>query len=194
MTRTGLIIAAIVLLASAPSGYAQEIDVNRILADWQFTPGILVPYGSGEHALKPTGSLVYVEAARRISPAKLEQGFSVYHALIFAPEANCGSSSDGKGPISIQRPFWKCKDIGRGEDFIPLTISYDAAHRTLRVNSQSFDVSRGNLFVIRLDDNWNATANQLPVILSRTLEPKDVLHAFKLAVPHDQLIQSLKPR
>ena len=193
MIRACLIIATIVFLACAPSDYAQNIDVDRILADWQFTPGILVPYGSGGHAFKPVGQLLYVEAARRISPAKLEEGFSIYHALIFSPEANCGSSSTGQGPISIQRPFWKCKDIGRSEDFIPLTISYDAVHRTLTINSQSFDVSRGNLFVIRVDDNWNVTANQLPVILSRSMEPKNVLHAFKLALPHDRPVQSLKP-
>ena len=192
MTRTYWIIAAVALLWFAHSDNAQNIQ--DILNDWQFTPGILVPYGSGGHALKPVGQFLSLEGSRRISPAKLEDGFSIYHALIFSPEANCGSSvAINQGQISIARPFWKCKDIGRSEDFIPLTISYDAVHRTLTINSQSFDVSRGNLFVIRLDDNWNATASQLSVIVSRSMEPKSVLHAFKLALPHDRLVQSLKP-
>ena len=192
MNRTCLIIATIVLLAFAPSDYAQNVE--RILEDWQFTPGILVPYGWGGHALKPVGEFMSLEGSRRISPAKLEDGYSIYHALVFAPQANCGTYvAINQGAISIARPFSKCKNIGRSEDFYPLTISYDAVHRTLTINSQSFDVSRGNLFVIRIDDNWNATANQLPVILSRTLEPKNVLHAFKLALPNDRLVQSLKP-
>jgi hypothetical protein len=193
MTRTYLITAAIVLLALAPSDYAQKIDVDRILADWQFTPGILVPYGWGGHALKPVGEFMSLEGSRRISPAKLEDGYSIYHALVFAPQANCGTHvATNEGAISTARPFEKCKDAAQSKDY-PLTLSYDAVHRTLTINSQSFDVSRGNLFVIRVDDNWDATANQLPVILSRTLEPKNVLHAFKLALPHDRLVQSLKP-
>ncbi len=170
-------------------------QMARSQDDWQFTPGILVASASRQHSLKPEGSLISLEGSRRVSLAKLDDGFSIYHALVLAPESTCGGSSQlNDGPRSVEAPTWRCaKSNGKDTQFQPLKITYDALRRTLTVNSQSFDLSRGNLFIIRLDPDWKSLTTQLLVILTRWMEPKDVLDAFRITLPKDRLILGLEP-
>jgi len=147
--------------------------------------------GSRLNNLQPTGSLISVEGSRRISQAKLKDGFSIYHVLVFAPESPCGGSSTlNNGPQSIETPVWKC---GKSEpEFQPLKVTYHALKATVTINSESFDLSRGNLFVIRFDNDWKGSAVQLTRSLGRWAEPDKVLHAFRKALPNDNSIRTLK--
>jgi hypothetical protein len=167
----------------------------RSQVDWQFTPGILVASASRQTSLKPQGSLISLEGSRRVSLAKLDDGFSIYHALVLAPESTCGGSSQlNDGPRSVQTPTWRCaKSNGKDTQFQPLKITYDALGRTVTVNSQSFDLSRGNLFVIRLNVDWESSTTRLAVILTRWAEPKNILRAFTIALPKDEFILGLQP-
>jgi len=90
--RAGPALAAVQrVVPLAAVALSQSINLQD---DWQFKPGILVASGSRTHSLTNNASLISLEGSRRVSLAKLDDGFSIYHALIVAPEAtNCGRSS-----------------------------------------------------------------------------------------------------
>ena len=182
MCLSKLPIVIVLLLAPSLAQPAQD--------DWQFTPGILVTAGSRLNNLQPNGSLVSVQGSRRISRAKLKDGFSIYHVLLFAPESPCGGSSTfNDGPQSTETPVWKC---GKDQpEFHPLKITYHALNNTLTVNSDSFNLSRGNLFIVRIDNNWKSSTVQLARFLNRWSEPNKVLQSFRKSLPNDQLVRKL---
>jgi hypothetical protein len=165
--------------------------VARAQDDWQYTPGILVVSGSRLSNLEPKGSLISVHGSRRISRAQLKDGFSIYHVLVFAPESPCGRSSTfNKGPQSIETPIWRC---GKSEpEFLPLNITYHALDATVTINSESFNLSRGNLFVVHFDNVWKGSTVQLTRSVNRLAEPEKVLHAFRKALPNDHLVRTLR--
>ena len=172
-------------------------QVTLAQEDWQYKPGVIGVSGSQTNTLRDdSGQLLSVNGFRRVSRAKLED-VSVYHALVFYPRTPMIGSGGGTttGAISTERMVWILQknppDDYQTREEKELKITYDALARTLSVGSRFFSLSKGNLFIIRLDENWLPTASQIQANFEKRAEPQKVLNKFK-AVSKDPSIKRLR--
>jgi hypothetical protein len=69
-------------------------------------------------------------------------------------------------------------------------VVYDAVWQTITVESKTYRLAKGNLFVIRFDQAGRPTVTQL----NATVNQRDwdaAVKAFKSLVPDDPLVQQL---
>lgn len=171
---------------------------------WEFRPGVVVVSGSGDHSFKNTrGQLLTVRGYRRISRAEISP-VSVYHALIFLPQAPLAGGGGGfsnKDAGSTEVLTWRLQknppNDYRNVEEKRLELKYHPLEKTLTVGSQTFQLARGNLFIVRLNDEWLPTAEQIPAHFEEDMESQRVLDQkvldfFKSALPDEQEIQKLE--
>jgi hypothetical protein len=163
-----------------------------IKQSWVRNSGAVVPTGS--YALtfsdKPA-RLLSVQGQRRIPPHTVEDA-AAYYALVLFPqgrleEVDAVSSSDGFRHVDVKHwQLWNGNSVG-GTD---MRIAYDAVWQTLQVNSQKYDLKKGNLFVIRYSESLKPTVTQLDAIINDKAD-YEVTKAFKSRLRDDSLVQSL---
>lgn len=166
---------------------------------WQFKPGVVMASGDQSSVFKDVrGQLVSVNGYRRVSPAKLDE-VSVYHVIIFHPEAPIISGGGGfsnRGTLSTEAITWKLQknppDDYKDTQEKKLEIKYHALDRTVSVGSDTFPLSEGNLFIIRLDESWLPAAVQIKAHFNERAGKEKVLELFKSALRDDQAIQKLE--
>jgi hypothetical protein len=114
----------------------------------------------------------------------------VVHILVLQP-AGSGIGSNGGvfelGLMSVtERMIWT--QGGKEHD---LAFTYRGFRRTLEVNGTSWSLGDANTFVIRLDEQWQATVEAVPL---KTLEvnSEQVLEQIQRALPDDSEIRSLQ--
>jgi hypothetical protein len=101
-----------------------------------------------------------------------------------------------KGPLSTEGLFWTVQknppdDYANGEEH-SLEIRYHSLDNNVTVGKETFNLSGGNLFVIRLDENWTPTVSQVSGRLTERATPDKVLKFFKSILRHDEIIQRLE--
>ncbi len=185
-------LTVLVLAAVVGGAFAQDDD-------WQYQPGILLVSGDGGHVFKDApGRILSVNGWRRVSRAKLED-VSIYHALIFHPKVRFIGSGGGfsnKGPVSSETITWNVQlnppdDYQHGEKH-GLEIQYNSLTDDITVAGNTYNLSNGNLFIIRLDDKWAPIVSQLQATFNKRAEPERVLTFFKSVLRNDETIQSLE--
>lgn len=142
-------------------------------------------------------TLLTVKGSRRLSRTKIEAA-SVYHALIFHPDSQIISIGGGflnEGLLSTVTIRWtiqKTPNDYKNTDKKELRISNHAVSKMVTVGDQSFTLSKGNLFIIRLSQDWLPASTQINKQLVETVERETVLDAFKSSSPGDEVIQRLE--
>lgn len=188
--RLWILLSSFLLLACV--GFSQD--------DWQYKPGVVVPSGDLTNTFKnASGQLLTIDGQRRVSTSKLEE-VSVYHAIIFYPEGAVvvgkGGGFSNSGPISTEELTWKIQGDPRAarEDVREkrLELKYHALDNTVSVGSEIFSLTGGNLFVIRLDENWLPVVTQLREHFTEQAEKGRVLQSFKSAAREDESVQRLE--
>jgi hypothetical protein len=167
--------------------------------EWQFKPGVIMASGDQGSAFKDvSGKLLTVNGYRRVSPAKLDE-VSVYHAIIFYPEAPIiggGGGFSNSGPLSTEEITWKLQknppDDYKDTEEKKLEIKYHALDRIVSIGSETFSLSEGNLFIVRLDESWLPAAVQIKAHFSERAEKEKVLEFFKSVLRNDEAIQKLE--
>ncbi|HKE57812.1 MAG TPA: hypothetical protein VKB46_13960 [Pyrinomonadaceae bacterium] len=159
---------------------------------WVRYSGAVVP--TGTYALtfsdKPA-RLLSVQGQRHIPPHTVEDA-AAYYALVLFPqgrleEVDGFSSSDGLRYLDVKHwQLWK----GNAFDGTDLRIAYDAVWQTVQVDSQKYDLKKGNLFVIRYSENLTPVVTQLDAIINNKAD-YEVTKAFKSRLQDDSLVQSL---
>jgi hypothetical protein len=166
---------------------------------WKFKPGMVMVSGDQSSVFKDVrGQMLSVNGYRRVSPAKLDE-VSVYHAIIFYPEAPIiggGGGFSNSGPISTEVITWKIQknppDDYKDTEEKKLEIKYHALERNVSVGSDTFSLSEGNLFIIRLNGGWHPAAVQIKAHFNERAEKEKALEFFKSALRDDQAIQRLE--
>jgi hypothetical protein len=167
--------------------------------NWQFRPGALMASDSQMSIFKDApGQLLSVNGFRRISAAKLEE-VSIYHAIIFhptVPMSGSGGSTSNDGPLSIEKVTWRIQK-NPPHDYKDTTqkmleIRYDALERVVIVGSQRFLLSEGNMFIIRLNEDWLPEVEQVAATFDKRADDEEVLKFFKHVLREDERIQKLE--
>ena len=145
-----------------------------------------------------SGEVLSIDGWRRVSSGK-SNAVSIYHVLIFHPKVSLiGTRSllSNKGPLSTEGLFWTVQknppdDYANGEEH-SLEIRYHSLDNNVMVGKETFNLSSGNLFVIRLDERWAPTVSQVSGHLTERTTPDKVLKFFKSILRHDEIIQRLE--
>jgi hypothetical protein len=107
-----------------------------------------------------------------VSRARLDD-ISIYHVIILRPSRpliSQGSAFSNKDPTSTDKLSWTIQlnppnDFKTGEEH-SFDTSYDSLNNLVAMAGKTFDLSNGNLFVVRFTENWTATAVQIPARLN----------------------------
>ncbi len=171
-----------------------EAEGRRLLAKygkWQELPNILIPTGNGWTRLKNSnGILMFLNGFHSPIIEKERVKAPIFYALILYEEGfivgGAGCCSRGDDPISrygIKWNFLNDKSKSKKE-FI---VEHNAIERTLKIKQQKYELQEGNLFVIRLDKNWNAYVEQLNTYIDKTKTNSEILDYFKKNLSDDTL-------
>ena len=193
------------LLAAAKNRLEEFAAHQRLMeetyGDWQNRNGITLVRVSRMHGCKGNRALIVTMTGQRKSTGTAEPSqVSVYHALVFYPGgAVTGSGSGGRSsddPVSSEVVIWTLPNaMGLSSENTSerkLEILYDAIEATVTVDGKTFELSRGNMFIIRIDDNWVPTASQLNEKLDEPATPQSALDKFKSIFTNDGSIQQLE--
>jgi hypothetical protein len=127
---------------------------------------------------------------------KLEAA-SAYHALVVLPhivpnDSGSVSSGDGFTDTAIEKwQPWKVRsDIGPAEER-ELAVIYDAVWQTITIRARTYHLEKGNLFVIRFDENWQPAVTQLKATISKDAGVEEVVKVFKFILREDKTVQQL---
>jgi hypothetical protein len=163
---------------------------------WLRHSGAVIPGGSTtmRYTDKPC-TILSVTGERWVPNGRLEDA-AAYHALvvfpIVMPSADYSlSGGDGFTHTDIQK--WRAPNVeGMVSDLdgADLAVVYDALWQTITVESKTYHLANGNLFVIRYDQNWRPTVTQLNQTLNQR-ELDSEVKAFKSLLPDDKLVQQL---
>lgn len=120
---------------------------------------------------------------------------AVYYALVLLPTATaCNNSSGGGGNGFLHTGAWSWltrKDKEGREQEIRLEATYHASRRTLTIDSRSYYLADGNLFVIRFDDSVRPIVRQLDATINENVEIKLMFDLFKSLLRGDEAAEKL---
>jgi len=136
-----------------------------------------------------------------VSGVRRTAATAVYHALIFYPEGRLASPQLHPGnwdnnPRTYVQMLFEYPNAPSGIGITTVThelhIEYRLMENTLNVESQSFPLANGNLFVIELDRNWAPVVRSVLTKIEGPSTAPAVLAAFKAQLRTDSAIQALR--
>jgi hypothetical protein len=169
--------------------------------DWQNRAGITTSGGGWMHGCKTTSALVVVSPGRRkTAAAGSPVPVSVYHALVFYPAgAMTGAGSGGRwsdDPVQSYVLTWTLpSSTGSFEENTSrqnFEILHHAIDATVTIGGNTYQLSRGNMFVVRIGADWVPTVTQLKEVFEDEAKPQDTLNRFKAVLKDDSSIQTLE--
>jgi len=125
-----------------------------------------------------------------------QEDASAYHALVVLPVVvpeDSGSVSGGDGFTHRKIEMWHASNGQPTSDTTAreLEINYDAIWRTITVDSHTYHLAKGNLFVVRFDQNWHPEVTQLNATFNKVADVKEVINVFKSVMSDDKILKQL---
>lgn len=163
---------------------------------WLRHTGAVIPGGSHTQSYTDKPCTILSVIGERWAPDGRLEDAAAYHALVVFPMIMPStnewvSGGDGLTHTDIQK--WRAPNVaGMASDLAgtDLAIVYDALWQTITVESKTYRLANGNLFVIRYDQNWRPTVTQLNQTVNQRGIDSEV-KAFKSLLPDDKLVQQL---
>ncbi|HEU4508667.1 MAG TPA: hypothetical protein VFR78_10545, partial [Pyrinomonadaceae bacterium] len=178
---------------------AHQKRIRDTYGDWQNRPGITVNAGSTLHGCKGNRALVVWTAGQRTTTSG-PVIVSVYHALIFYPAgAVAGSGSGGRwsdDPVQSYVAIWTLPNAGgsfeENTSERKLEILHNAVESTITIAGKTYQLTGGNMFVIRMSADWLPAVTQLNHVFAEQATPHASLNRFKAILKDDAAIQNLE--
>jgi hypothetical protein len=168
--------------------FAEE---GRILkekyGDWQNKIGLLRSTSDGASNLKFSNTVLkYLKGLRQPIKDNRQSEIPIYYALIFYPEGRLTGGATGKGnrsdnPIYSSGVTWTLSEkTNKGEEIKKeLLLTYNAIDETLRIEGKVYQLGKGNLLVIKMNNQWQPETVQLNVYLDKAIEEREVIMEFE---------------
>lgn len=191
-TRTLLFELALVLIMVFVASALKPSAENY----WLYASSAVIPHGTTTHSFVdyPNIKLLSVEGERWTSENERLRA-KAYYALVILPKIPLrenGSVSGGNSKTYTNTLKWLSDSNSAGNyrntQERDLTVIYDAIFQTIKIDSESYSLSRGNLFVIRLNEEWQPQVTQLDTIVSGDDE-FEARKYFKRAFPDEEAVQ-----
>lgn len=173
--------------------------MHETYGDWQNRPGVTINTGGGMHGCKGNRALVVsVIGVRKTVPDNPPVPVAVYHALVFYPVAaviRAGSSGWKDDPVQSYELTWKVPSangsFSENTSEQKFVIQHHAIDATITIAGKPYQLTAGNMFIIRIGDDWQPTVTQLNDIFDDQT-PNSALNRFKTLLKGDASIQQLE--
>ena len=160
----------------------------------QFVPGSPLVSGSSSVAVEnQKGYAGFISTLRGWERAwdgsLVDQEF--FHSIVLVPQVELRGSGDSIeiACLSTKQSFkWLLKD-SVSEPELAIVFARDR----VQVGAQEFFVKNGNVFLVRLNGEWQAAVTQFPTRLE-SREPSDILALAKKSMAGDAEVQALVVR
>lgn len=121
---------------------------------------------------------------------------SAYHALIVFPSAsieNLFGTSSSNGLSRLDTGSWLVKKnrYNDEQETKEIAIKYDALRQTVTLESKTYSLSNGNLFVIRFDRTQQTEVIQFDAIVKARVDVDMLENLYKSLLPDDNVISGL---
>lgn len=164
---------------------------------WIYMSGAVIPKGSSTHSYAEHHNLLLsVDGERWVSSDRREKA-TAYHALVILPEGELredSNTSTSDGVTHTDTLKWlrlRAQGDSYQAEAKSLTIVYHALTQKISVGSDTYRLSKGNIFVVRLDEEWRPTVTQFEATLDKADESDEVVEFFKRALPEDEAVKKL---
>lgn len=156
---------------------------------WIYMSGAVSPYRSSTHGYAEHHNLLLsVGGDRWVSRDEKEEA-TAYHALVIPPQIELredGSVSSSDGISDTETLKWLClrepSDNYQRAESKSLTVVYHALTQKVSIGSDTYRLAKGNLFVVRLDEEWRPHVTQIEVILDKA-KSDEVIEFLKRVLP-----------
>lgn len=176
---------------------ARERFLKETYGDWHNRQGITIYSGGQMITCKGNRALVlWTYGQREGSPTTV----SLYHALILYPGGAVNSSGSGgrsrNDPVQSYGLTWRLPNANGSYDENSserkLEIQHNAIDTTLTIAGKVYQLNGGNLFMIRIGEDWVPTVTQLNDKLVDQSTLPATLDRFKAILKDDSSIQALE--
>lgn len=130
--------------------------------------------------------LLYLSGLRQPIKDNRPPEIPIYYSLVFYPEGRIIGGAVGRrgrsdNPISSSGIKWALPKKGdeSNETEKEFLITYDAINGTITIKKSIYQLTRGNLFVIKMDDDWRPKVSQLDVYLDKPTDKQTVMERFR---------------
>ena len=164
---------------------------------WIYMSGAVIPNSSSTpHYADHHNLLLSVGGERWVSSDRQEKA-TAYHALVIPPDVELredGSTGGSDGVSHTDTLKW-LRLMRQGDSYQAeaksLTIVYHALSQKISVGSDTYRLAKGNIFVVRLDEEWRPTVTQFEATLDKASESDKVVEFLKRALPEDEAVKKL---
>ncbi len=178
---------------------AHHTLMEKTYGDWQNRSGITLVWGGQMHGCKGNRALLLTLAGQR-KTTTASTAVSIYHALVFHPVgAITGSGSGGSwsdDPVSSEVVIWTLPNatgsFSENASERKLEIRHNAIEANVTIAGKTYQLSRGNMFIIRIGDDWTPIVSQLSEELEDHATQQTALDRFKSILKTDASIQQLE--
>jgi len=183
----------------------QVIAHHRLMeetyGDWKNRDGVALPVNSRMRGFEGNrGLLIGLLGRRKTIPTAQATAVSIYHALVFYPGGAVTGGGSGTNwsddPVSIQGVTWtlpnEAGSFSENASQRELEIKHNAIDETVTIRGETYYLSRGNIFIIRMRKDWTPDVTQLNDRLDQDASEQSVLVRFKSIMRSDVSIQGLE--
>ena len=187
--------------ARAEEFAAHKKSIREAYGDWENRPGITMNAGIEMYNCKGHNALVVLTSGRRKNVTTSSPvAVSLYHALVFYPDAAVTSSGSGgqwsDDPLQSYVVTWTLPNPNRSfsEDTSQqkFEILHNAIDATVIIAGKTYQLGGGNMFVIRIGADWVPRVTQLNELFEEQATPQATLNRFKVILINDTAVQQLE--
>ena len=180
---------------------AHERFIKETYGDWQNRRGITINAGWQMHGCKGNRALVVLtHGQRKTDVTTSPTTVSLYHALILYPGGAVSGSGSGSrwsdDPIQSHVVIWRLPNANGGYEENTserkLEILHNAIDTTITIAGKTYQLNGGNMFIIRIGEDWVPTVTQLNDKFVDQSTPHATLNRFKAILKEDATIQALE--
>ncbi len=180
---------------------AHQKSMRETYGDWENRAGITMNVGTQMHNCKGDNALVVLTAGQRKTVTSSSPvAVSLYHALVFYQGATVtGSGSGGRwsdDPVQSYVLIWTLPNASRSSSDDTFQRKFEILHNaidaTVTIAGKTYQLSGGNMFVIRIGADWLPTVTQLNEVFEEQATPESTLNRFKVILKNDAAIQQLE--
>jgi len=185
LVLTVVLASLLFMLANTPSALGIRMRLS----------GALMANSQGQQSYYGTPIRLLSVAGQRWESWDESKPAAVYYALVLLPTASaCNIVSGGGGNGFLHTGAWRWlarKDKEGQEQELRLEATYHASRRTLTIDSRSYFLADGNLFVIRYDGGEKPVVTQLDSTINDKVETELIFNLFKSLLRGDEAAQKL---
>lgn len=179
---------------------AHQKLMRETYGDWQNRAGVTVNTGGLMHSCKGNSALVVsMSGQRKTAATSSPVTISVYHALVFYPlaaVASSGTRGRKDDPVQSYEVIWRAASatgsFSENTSERKFEIRHNAIDATVTIAGKTYQLTAGNMFVIRIGADWVPTVTQLNDVYEAQATANTVLNRLKALFKNDPSIQQLE--